>query len=209
MKKENGITLIALVITIIVLLILAGVTIAMLTGDNGLLTKAGQAKESVKDGEIGEQIKLACHEYKLGQYTGENGDLYDFIQGKMEDLCGTNNYTLTRMGRNIKIETAGRNKYYILKYDATVNEYDKIEKIVATDEMYGYLDEENEILYLRATPKTNYTALAKHPSMGSFIIKNNYDATKIKTINIEEPIAPQSGYFMFNSCTKLESIENI
>ena len=36
-KKEKGITLIALVITIIVLLILAGVTIATLTGDNGIL----------------------------------------------------------------------------------------------------------------------------------------------------------------------------
>jgi type II secretory pathway pseudopilin PulG len=43
MRKEKGITLIALVITIIVLLILAGVTIATLTGDNGLLTKSKTA----------------------------------------------------------------------------------------------------------------------------------------------------------------------
>ena len=43
--NEKGITLIALVITIIVLLILAGVTIATLTGDNGILGKAVQAKE--------------------------------------------------------------------------------------------------------------------------------------------------------------------
>ncbi len=43
MKKEigeKGITLIALIITIIVLLILAGVSIAMLTGDNGILTRS-------------------------------------------------------------------------------------------------------------------------------------------------------------------------
>ena len=40
LTNNKGITLIALVITIIVLLILAGVSIAMLTGDNGLLTKA-------------------------------------------------------------------------------------------------------------------------------------------------------------------------
>ena len=39
-QTNNGITLIALVITIIVLLILAGVTIATLTGENGILTKA-------------------------------------------------------------------------------------------------------------------------------------------------------------------------
>ena len=44
MRKQKGITLIALVITIIVILILAGVTVATLTGDNGILTKAGQAK---------------------------------------------------------------------------------------------------------------------------------------------------------------------
>lgn len=43
MKDNKGITLIALVITIIVLLILAGITIAMLTGDNGILTKASDA----------------------------------------------------------------------------------------------------------------------------------------------------------------------
>ena len=44
-ERNKGITLIALVITIIVLLILAGVTIATLTGDNGLLTKAGETKK--------------------------------------------------------------------------------------------------------------------------------------------------------------------
>ena len=47
-KKNNGITLIALVITIIVLLILAGVSIATLTGNNGILTKAGEAKEKTE-----------------------------------------------------------------------------------------------------------------------------------------------------------------
>ena len=43
-KEVKGITLIALVITIIVLLILAGVSIAMLTGNNGILTQASNAK---------------------------------------------------------------------------------------------------------------------------------------------------------------------
>ena len=43
-KTNKGITLIALVITIIVLLILAGVTIAMITGENGILTKANNSK---------------------------------------------------------------------------------------------------------------------------------------------------------------------
>ena len=47
-NKQQGITLIALVITIIVLLILAGVSIAMLTGQNGILTQAQNAKIAQK-----------------------------------------------------------------------------------------------------------------------------------------------------------------
>ena len=43
MRNQRGITLIALVITIIVLLILAGVSIAMLTGENGILNKASKS----------------------------------------------------------------------------------------------------------------------------------------------------------------------
>ena len=43
--KNKGITLIALVITIIVLLILAGVSLSMISGENGILSKAQQAKE--------------------------------------------------------------------------------------------------------------------------------------------------------------------
>ena len=57
-KRERGITLIALVITIIVLLMLAGITIATLTGDNGILTKANEAKEQTEESKILETIKL-------------------------------------------------------------------------------------------------------------------------------------------------------
>ncbi len=57
-KTNNGITLIALVITIIVLLILAGVTIATLMGDNGILTKANEAKEQTEIAEVKERAQL-------------------------------------------------------------------------------------------------------------------------------------------------------
>ena len=58
MRKQKGITLIALVITIIVLLILAGVTVATLTGDNGLLQKSTSAKQDNEDSKELELIKL-------------------------------------------------------------------------------------------------------------------------------------------------------
>ena len=57
--KENGITLIALIITIIVLLILAGVSIATLTGDNGILTRAGEARDKTLIGQEKESVELA------------------------------------------------------------------------------------------------------------------------------------------------------
>ena len=56
--NARGITLIALVITIIVLLILAGVTIAALSGDNGILTKAKEAKEKTEQAQKDEEINL-------------------------------------------------------------------------------------------------------------------------------------------------------
>ena len=66
-NSNNGITLIALVITIIVLLILAGVSIAMLTGENGVLTKATESKEQTEIGQEKEEIKMAYAAAKTGK----------------------------------------------------------------------------------------------------------------------------------------------
>ena len=59
LKERKGITLIALVITIIVLLILAGVSIAMLTGENGILTRAKSEKTRTENASAEEKVKLA------------------------------------------------------------------------------------------------------------------------------------------------------
>ena len=73
LKNMKGITLIALVITIIVLLILAGVTIATLTGDNGIITQANKAKEENKSEGLKEEIRLACEANTIKEYTtGKN-----------------------------------------------------------------------------------------------------------------------------------------
>ncbi len=66
-NNHKGITLIALVITIIVLLILASVSIAMLTGDNGILTRAGDAKIETAVGAVKEQVRLYQIEKKMNE----------------------------------------------------------------------------------------------------------------------------------------------
>ena len=68
MTNNKGITLIALVITIIVLLILAGVSIAMLTGQNGILTQANSSKTATTKAEAVEKINLALNAVKAKIY---------------------------------------------------------------------------------------------------------------------------------------------
>ena len=60
-REQKGITLVALVITIIVLLILAGVTIAALSGPNGILTNATQATKDTAISEAKEAVTMAIN----------------------------------------------------------------------------------------------------------------------------------------------------
>ena len=85
-RKNRGITLIALVITIIVLLILAGVSIAMLTGNNGILTQAKLAKENTALAKEDEENKLAKNNEYINEQTGK------VMPGKMATKTEKDNY---------------------------------------------------------------------------------------------------------------------
>ena len=80
MKNNKGITLIALVITIIVLLILAGVTIAMLTGDNGLLTRASSAKTETSKAEVLERVNMELNGQMANAMAGIKFDTAETIE---------------------------------------------------------------------------------------------------------------------------------
>ena len=113
LKEQNGITLIALVITIIVLLILAGVTIATLTGENGILTQAQNAKEKNKEAESEEEIALIANEWAIEKHVGEK-TLKEFLDEKVEsgkiDTVQKNEdgtYTIGKDDSKITIEPNG------------------------------------------------------------------------------------------------------
>lgn len=72
LKRTNGITLVALVVTIVVLLILVGVSIAALTGNNGLLNKASESKEKTEKAFLTEKISLLSLELEIGKDNNEN-----------------------------------------------------------------------------------------------------------------------------------------
>ena len=64
MKKQNGITLISLIITIIIMLILAGVALSMVMGDGSVIEQANTATEKTRLAEVKEEISLALAEQK-------------------------------------------------------------------------------------------------------------------------------------------------
>lgn len=90
-SELSGITLIALVITIVVILILAGVTIATLTGDNGLLQKAQNAKENNTIGEEKEKIALAWNSLILERKNENINNKDEFAEEFDEELKKTEN----------------------------------------------------------------------------------------------------------------------
>ena len=114
MRNQKGITLIALVITIIVLLILAGVSIAMLTGKNGILTQANNAKAETAKAEAVEKINMSLNAIKSEIYNKQvdqstwsplNGtdDVQKVIVDLMKEDLGTDltKSTLTVEGKYV------------------------------------------------------------------------------------------------------------
>ena len=68
-KKQNGITLVALITTIVILLILAGITISTITGKNGLLARAKQGKEETEKSTATETINLKITSAQMNSYA--------------------------------------------------------------------------------------------------------------------------------------------
>ena len=77
---DKGITLIALVITIIVLLILAGVTIASLSGENGVLEQTSRARNETNRADLIERVKLDVMSNKIDIELGEQDKLTEILE---------------------------------------------------------------------------------------------------------------------------------
>lgn len=108
-RKENeGITLIALVITIIVLLILAGITIATLTGDNGILTKTNEAKEQTEIGKEKEIVKLAT----TAVITTNNAIDKDSLQSELNKTAGDKKTEVYNYNQKLQVYFTDSKRYY-------------------------------------------------------------------------------------------------
>ena len=120
-KKKNarGITLIALVITIIVLLILAGVTINALSGENGIITKSKEAKIKTEKSKTIEKINLAI----LTAMTKGNGDIDN---ATLREELEKEGLTVKTEGNNLPWDVSDGKYIYRINEDYTVEEVEGI-----------------------------------------------------------------------------------
>ena len=122
MRKEKGITLIALVVTIVVLLILAGVSISMLTGENGIIKQASEAKEKTEIAEEKEIVELAAvgaaSKNNYGEITEEN------LEIELNEMIGPRNedYTLVKDGENFIVTYTDSKRSYQIDANGRVTE---------------------------------------------------------------------------------------
>ena len=148
MKKQSnnkGITLIALVITIIVLLILAGISIATLMGQNGIFSQANNAKIQQSHGNVKDALSLAYNEYQieiktskvastentsiaLGEDTSTDKEttFIDFLINKLyieedgkvnvENLVGSKQFLGNGTGEEDVYKVERKGNSYVLKY---------------------------------------------------------------------------------------------
>lgn len=111
-KHEKGITLVALVVTIVVLLILAGVSISSVIWNNGIITKAKEAETKTKEGQAKDEMSLVVVEYYVSE---SNETLEEFLKSKIPDRIDkvTNNngkLTIEKNGYTLTVDNVDNSK---------------------------------------------------------------------------------------------------
>ena len=199
LREKKGITLIALVITIIVLLILAGVTIATLFGDNGVLTKAQQAVNEYNKGASDEQIKLSTIEQWMNQYeTGEEIDLNEIInlRGIYEITFLNNEQILDCVRENNGELYREKIKVYLETKEIEILESRKVSELeeIAIPIYLILMENQDELQILGQIDENNIRVMYNHNLYiitKEVIREANEDATTIKiskdTLEIIEP----------------------
>ena len=127
--KNSGITLIALVVTIVVLLILAGVAIATLTGENGIITQAIESKEENEKAEEKEKVQLAAQAAKTKTEWGEITETN--LKAELDTNIGSGKYTLTPNGETFTVTYIDSNRSYLVDANGNVTELGEVNIIAS------------------------------------------------------------------------------
>lgn len=212
MKNNKGVTLIALVVTIIVLLILAAVTISMLRGENGIIKQAQNANDATIVGKETEAVNIAysmrkaksnssqVKENELKNELIKNGEKNIAVSSDKSDLIVKFNDTnhSYRIDQNGNIQKEGKinsedNKIYAKLYtDGTLifssTDYTDLNKIIS--ENYGDISKEE---YYKDYEKQEI----KIPNWVYFDTENDIYKNKAKSVVVYDKIYPTTTAFWF------------
>ncbi len=124
-KTNGGITLIALVITIVVLLILAGITIGVVTSDNGIMKNANDAKEQT---EISNEKEIIDEATVQAMGNNKYGNIEeDELQEQLDKITGNGKTETDDVGEEFEVAFVESKRYYTVDKDGTVTGPQKIE----------------------------------------------------------------------------------
>lgn len=140
---KRGITLISLVVTIIVLLILAGVTIATLTGDNGILTRAQDAKTKTEEAEDIEKIRLAMSESQIGENGYQKLNETNFKEALENEFAGRNLQLTNNEDGSYIIDLDNMNKVYYADTNGQIISDENMIEIGTADDLKAFRDDVN------------------------------------------------------------------
>ena len=125
-KERKGITLIALVVTIVVILILAGITVGMVTSDNGILKETKNAKQQA---EIDNEKSIVERAKMLAMMRSKNGAItYDIFEPALKDEAGKMSTDVSDAGDIIEVLFTDSNRYYEVDKDGNVSEPQEVVK---------------------------------------------------------------------------------
>ena len=134
--SNSAITLIALIITIIVLLILAGVTLNMVMGDSGIFSKANQAKNKTEVAQYEEELRMCVLEIQADEATNGTTFGIDTIRKnlveKVKELENTEEIEITSPEGNATIEGTYKGYEYKIDEKYVVHIGDKATGIILT-----------------------------------------------------------------------------
>ena len=142
-KNNKAITLIALIVTIIVLLILAGVSIATLTGDNGLLTKAQQAKEENEKASDRDLIAMAVSEAQIGNNGYQELDESNFQKVLENQFKGRKVEAIANGDGSFNINLDNVSNMYYIDNDSQIIDKADMIAIGTADELKAFRDDVN------------------------------------------------------------------
>ena len=125
-KERKAITLIALVVTIVVILILAGITVGMVTSDNGILKETKNAKQQA---EIDNEKSIVERAKMLAMMRSKNGAItYEIFEPAIKDEAGKISTDVSDAGDTIEVLFTNSNRYYEIDQDGNVSNPQEVVK---------------------------------------------------------------------------------